>query len=52
MSLKPSVIEPIPLETVRVAKELAKIWNISHQQAQHKIYENFISLLEASDAKN
>ncbi len=34
-----------------VAKELAKIWNISHQQAQHKIYENFRSLLEGSSEK-
>ncbi len=35
-----------------VVKELAKIWNFSQQQAQHKIYENFISLLEASGAKD
>lgn len=34
-----------------VAKELAKIWNLSQQQAQQKIYENFLSLLKGSEAK-
>lgn len=31
-----------------VAKELAKIWNISCEQAQNKIYENFRSLLKTT----
>lgn len=35
-----------------VAKELAKIWNLSQQQAQQKIYENFLSLLKGNEAKN
>ncbi|HRH40875.1 MAG TPA: TatD family hydrolase [Pyrinomonadaceae bacterium] len=34
-----------------VAAELAKMWDLSPQEAQQKIYENFCSLLKGSEAK-